>query len=298
MKYFNQRSRYVVLFVCFLLVACAPKVQETKPESTSIGLLWKISKSGFSDSYLFGTIHSDDERVTKLSTEVQLAFNSSPVFALELILDEAATKSVMAYMYFSDGNSLQNVIGDDLFKRSVEALRKKGVPDQTVNRMKPWAVFTVLNMPDNQSGTFLDAMLYDEALKTKKKVIGLETPMEQVNVFDGLGYDIQTQLLEKTLDQYADMQNVMDEIIGIYLTQDLEKILNINKKYNRLMGQELATIFNKRLLTDRNVRMAERILPLLEEGRVFVGVGALHLPGEDGLIVLLKQQGFILESMY
>ncbi len=298
MKHLYQRSCYVVLFVCFLLVACTPKVQEIKPESTSIGLLWTISKPGFSDSFLFGTIHSDDERITNLSTEVQHAFNSSPAFALELILDEAATKSVMAHMYFSDGNTLQNVIGDDLFKRSVEALSKKGMSSKAVNRMKPWAVFTLLNMPDNQSGTFLDAMLYDKALKTNKKVVGLETPMEQVSVFNGLDYDIQTQLLEKTLDQYTDMQKVMDEIIGIYLTRDLEEILQINEKYNRLMGKELATIFNKRLLTDRNVRMAERMLPLLEEGQVFIGVGALHLPGEDGLITLLKQQGFVLESVY
>ena len=298
MKYLYQRSCYIVFFVCFLLIACAPKVQEINAENSLTGLLWKISKSGFSDSYLFGTIHSDDERVIKLSAEIQHAFDSSPAVALELILDEAASKSVMAYMYFSDANTLQNVIGDDLFKRSVEALSTKGMPEKMVDRMKPWAVFTILNMPDNQSNTFLDAMLYDKALKANKKVVGLETPMEQVNVFDGLSYDIQTQLLEKTLDQYTDMQKVMDEIIGIYLTRDLEKILAINEKYNRLMGKELAAIFNKRLLTDRNVRMMERMLPLLKEGQVFVGVGALHLPGKDGLIELLKQQDFVLEPVY
>jgi uncharacterized protein YbaP (TraB family) len=37
------------------------------------------------------------------------------------------------------------------------------------------------------------------------------------------------------------------------------------------------------------------LLPLLENDRVFVAVGALHLPGESGLLALLRQKGFRLE---
>ncbi len=53
-------------------------------------------------------------------------------------------------------------------------------------------------------------------------------------------------------------------------------------------------MFEKALLTDRNHVMAERAVPLLEKGNAFIAVGAMHLPGNEGLISLLKQKGYSL----
>jgi len=298
MKRLPTHLHFLILFVALLVVSCSPAIQEIKPDNSSSGLLWKISKPGFSDSYLFGTIHSDDERVAVLPPVIQTIFDQTPTFAMELILNDEASKIVMAHMYFSDGNSLESIVGESLYAKTLEILAKKGMPEQVVNQMKPWAVFTLLNMPDNQSGTFLDAILYQQALDAHKKVIGLETPLEQVSVFDGLDYKTQTKFLEITLDQINDMQKVMDEIIDVYLSRDLKQILAINEKYNHLMGEELSAIFNKRLLIDRNHRMSQRMLPLMKEGSLFTGVGALHLPGEEGIIKLLESEGFTLEPVY
>jgi uncharacterized protein len=46
------------------------------------------------------------------------------------------------------------------------------------------------------------------------------------------------------------------------------------------------------LLTGRNATMAARARPLLQEGGAFIAVGALHLPGKDGLIERFRAQGY------
>lgn len=62
--------------------------------------------------------------------------------------------------------------------------------------------------------------------------------------------------------------------------------------------QRLADEFQQRLVVDRNHRMAERMQPYLQQGKVFIAVGALHLPGEEGLLNLLEQQGYAVRRLY
>jgi uncharacterized protein YbaP (TraB family) len=55
--------------------------------------------------------------------------------------------------------------------------------------------------------------------------------------------------------------------------------------------------FEKRIITDRNHVMAERASTYLAKGGAFMAVGALHLPGEEGLVELLRKQGFTVTSV-
>ena len=62
-------------------------------------------------------------------------------------------------------------------------------------------------------------------------------------------------------------------------------------------AERIAGAFWERLVARRNRRMVERMLPGLRQGGVFVAVGALHLPGEEGLVALLRQEGFTVERV-
>jgi uncharacterized protein YbaP (TraB family) len=55
---------------------------------------------------------------------------------------------------------------------------------------------------------------------------------------------------------------------------------------------EVVQEFTARLVVERNYRMAERIQPQLREGNALIAVGALHLPGEEGLLALLAEEGY------
>jgi uncharacterized protein YbaP (TraB family) len=55
--------------------------------------------------------------------------------------------------------------------------------------------------------------------------------------------------------------------------------------------------FKKVLLADRNIKMRDAAIPKLEKGRAFIAVGALHLPGDTGLVALLRARGYTLDPV-
>jgi hypothetical protein len=63
------------------------------------------------------------------------------------------------------------------------------------------------------------------------------------------------------------------------------------------LDTEFTRYFTQTAIVDRNLRMAERLEPILEQGGVFVAVGALHLPGPDGLFELLRAQGYRISAL-
>src|SRR5690606_28037853 len=83
-------------------------------------ILWKVEKDGRPASYLFGTVHLTDERVTNLSPAVTAAIKEAKVIALEVSdLSETATASVIAQsaplVMFTDGRRLDGLLSDTEF---------------------------------------------------------------------------------------------------------------------------------------------------------------------------------------
>ena len=140
--------------------------------------------------------------------------------------------------------------------------------------------------------------MYQQAKDEHKEIHGLESFQEQIDVFDKMDLTTQIALLKSTLDNLADMDKLMDETIEVYLSRDLNSILALNDKYLSFIDETSAKIFTERLITSRNHRMVERMLPLLEKGDAFVAVGTLHLAGEQGIINLLRQQGYQFTAIY
>ena len=83
----------------------------------------------------------------------------------------------------------------------------------------------------------------------------------------------------------------------LYLERDL-KGLSVFGQRHAFEDNSLYERVTERLLTDRNRLMVERMLPLLDAGDAFVAVGAMHLPGADGLLALLAERGYQIERVY
>lgn len=293
-------SLFLLLFIFFGGgCASAPSNNSTEQDlDLQKGILWKISKPGVSPSYVFGTIHSEDERVVNLPDEVNDVFTGSDTLAVEMILDEENTRTITQGMFFHNGNTLKKILQPETYQNVVKVMSLRGFQEKVVNIMKPWAVFTVLNMPEQQTGLFLDAVLYQAAEKHDKNIIGLETVEEQLAVLDELSLDIQVNLLESSLNSKEDFSQILEETISIYLAHDLNAILALNDRYSKLLDKNIADMFNKRLIVDRNVRMVKRMKGLLEKGNAFIAVGALHLPGKLGILKLLQGMGYSVQAVY
>ena len=269
------------------------------PAKFSKGLLWKIEKTSTRSSYVFGTIHLDDARVTDLPAPVKETFARSKSFTMEMIIDEASTQKFAASMLLDDGSDLKVLLGEPLYTKTTEAMREYGMPSEITARFKPWALMLTLILPKVRQGVIVDDVLYQQALQQNKSVHQLEGVEEQISVFDGLPMEIQVGLLKQTVDHRDLIPGMIEKSIQAYLKRDIGAMWVIN---NSMMEDEadksLNEAFLQRVLYDRNKRMAGRIQPLLAEGGAFIAVGALHLYGEKGVLSLLQSSGYRVTRIY
>jgi hypothetical protein len=261
------------------------------------GLLWKIEAPGVATSHLFGTIHSDDARVTALPEAVARALDGSERFVMEAMLDGDSLVQMAETMFFTDGRTLEQVIGRKLYTESVKALSARGIPTLGVEKQKPWAVMMALSMPPPRTGEFLDLVLQARATRQNLPVSGLETVAEQLAIFDGLPLPQQIALLEDTVRMQADLDKEFEALHKAWLARDLAAIVAISEKHQP-DDERLYNEVMDRLLAQRNRRMAERMAPMLRQGGAFIAVGAAHLPGETGLLRLIEKAGYRVTVVY
>ncbi len=280
-----------VLF--FLVVALADADVDS-----SRGLLWKISKPGQQPSWLFGTIHSEDPEVLELPPPVSQAFDASNSVALEILMDADAMKYSSTAMLLLDGRTLPEIIGMPLYTKVAAVIATRGIPELVLNRMKPWAAAVTLSTPAFETGEVLDRVLYQDAVKQGKAVYGLETMQEQLDLFDNMPEADQVLLLTEAVENLQAVNAIQEELLAAYKQRDLGRLLEINEASMQTGDQRLADDFQRRLVDDRNQHMAERMQPYLRQGKAFVAVGALHLPGKTGLLERLQQQGYTITRIY
>ena len=89
-----------------------------------------------------------------------------------------------------------------------------------------------------------------------------------------------------------------EELLITYVRGDLAGLVALNDAHLDVGDPELERRLNKAVIQDRNRRMARRLKPVLRKGRAFVALGALHLPGKEGVLNLLQQQGYRIERVY
>ncbi|MFP5506319.1 MAG: TraB/GumN family protein, partial [Gammaproteobacteria bacterium] len=153
-------------------------------------------------------------------------------------------------------------------------------------------------MPKSATGLFLDRVLYLEALAKGKPVTGLETAEEQMAVFTALSDEAQTRLLEDALRQLPELDELHARMRAAYVRRDLQALIDISEASLRDSDPELAAYFNEQVIVARNRRMVERMQADLKRGNAFIAVGALHLPGEEGILALLRRQGYRVSVVY
>jgi uncharacterized protein len=243
-------------------------------------------------SWLFGTIHSDDPRVLRLSPVVADALAGADTLVLEVVPDAAAMQTAAAAMRLGDNRRLADVLAPALYRRCIAALNARGLPEVAVQDLKPWAVMTLLSMPPARTGEFLDRYLYNLAVAAETPVLGLETTAEQLALFDALSPVDQRALLRATLATLDEQPRKLDELMDAYLAGDLGTLLALSEAEVPGLAHALQARFRHALLDARNARMLRRIQALPEAGGYFIAVGALHLPGAAGLLRGLEQAGY------
>ncbi|MDP4636834.1 MAG: TraB/GumN family protein [Crocinitomicaceae bacterium] len=268
-----------ILSLLFLLVFSQSNAQ----------LLYKINGKGLNqDSYIFGTIHTMPKEDFDMPNKVMNALKSCETIALEIQLDMSLSEKIeLAKMtLIPNGETLKNYMSDSSYtklkKYCMDSMQWKESKFEQYIHMKPFFFSSVvLQEKIGKQKSF--EMEFDKlAKKYKKPLIGLETVMYQMETIDRISIQDQLQFM----DDFSNMAE-FDVLFKLYEQED------INGLYQMISSEtEMLPEFNHWFLDVRNANWIPVIEKQINKEATFIAVGAGHLGGTNGVLELLRKQGY------
>ncbi|WP_299117865.1 TraB/GumN family protein [uncultured Winogradskyella sp.] len=258
--------------------------------------LWKITGNGLEQpSYLFGTIHITCDAT--LDDDVKKALDETTQVVLELDMDSGDMQSkMMQNMYMKDGQTLKDLVSEEDYKAIDEMFKKHmGVSVQMMQNMKPIFLTAALypNLIDCPMQSFEEELL-KVAKKEGEEIKGLETIQDQLNVFDEIPYKEQAKdLVRSAKDDLAYDKATFSKMMETYKNENITEMIDMMNDDNYSSVAEYQDI----LLDNRNKNWIPKIGEFAKEQPTFFGVGAGHLAGKNGVIKLLRKEGYTVEAV-
>lgn len=283
----NKRVRFGLLITLFAVF------QTTCLDAQ---LLWKVSKDNYKPSYLFGTIHIVPEKQFVVWPAVDSVFRACTKLVMEMDLDMSASEMLQAakQMSLPEGKTLDAYVPKENYERirayCIDSLGWKKRKFSRYSRMKPFYFSSMVLTAQLGKVKGYEQYFSSQAKRMKMPVLGLETMQEQMKALDAISIEEQARALdESVVSGRLEYFNMLE----LYLKRDLENL-------GALMAEsdEMSDGFSDALLIKRNKNWVPLLQKWMSENSIFVAVGAGHLPGEDGLISLLRKEGYRVESVY
>jgi uncharacterized protein YbaP (TraB family) len=274
-------------------------VIETDTENGK-ALFWRISGNDLkADSYLYGTMHVQDQRVFNFSDEVYTALNGVDIYTMEINMDSINQFAMAAQMMMENGAKLSDYLtGEDYELVDRFFTDSLGTPLATFETFLPMMTAQMVSLKslNLDQAEALDVHFASRAKENGKRIRGLEKAQDQIDALKSLPIESQVEMLVKSVkDEIAgETKAEMDEMIDKYVEGDLEGMLELTDESNE-EDTLMAMVFNEKLLVRRNIKMAYGIGVILENNTSFIAVGAAHLGGRMGVIQLLRDKGYTVE---
>ena len=276
------------------------------------GLLWRIERPGLAPSFLFGTIHSTDESALEVARRAAEFISGSKVAATELggpmdsIQKANITAATLAKALDRDHDTFEGAIAPGDRERIEKFIAGLGYPTEFAHHLKPWFLAILTALPaceaerEGHDLPEVDQFLAETAKDLGVKVIGLETPEEQLDAIASLRPEVAATLLTLAARDPGLNDDLYATMLRLYREGRPAEIVAVADAVGGLNEAERAAEdeFMRKLLQDRNAIMAERAAPLLASGGAFIAVGALHLAGKTGLIERFRAMGYTVTKVW
>lgn len=279
-------KRFLILVILLLNIISIAHANER-------GLFWKLKAPNGSTHYLFGTIHTDDNRIIKFLPVVKKSISSSDLLVVEIKPDNHSQNLLMK------DHSLKSDLTDDELKQIKKLSEFHVMYFENVIRMKPWLLAIIFDSPKPHTEFNQDYLLMAMAEDLDKEVLGIESSQEHFATMDSLSLDEQLIMLRAVLKK-TDKERLSDynSLMKDYLSADLDQIRQTDERLTgKLLPEALWAKVKIQLMDERNKKMILRIKELSKDKQLFIAVGASHLAGQDGLLNQLKQSGFKITPM-
>lgn len=252
------------------------------------GLLWQVKSPEGKVSYLLGTIHADDTRVTDFSPSLLDAFSKTEVFMMESLPPRNPSIFLM-----KNGN-VAELLTEKEFDQVRELADFHSMHIEAAMKMKPWLLAVIFDLPKPKSMYSMDELLMAKAEEQNKIVLGLESTQAHFSVLDSISQDEQMVMLKAVLNRTQDEKlRDYEALLSTYQSGDLDKIASLDDSITgQMLPQALWEKMRIKLIDERNQGMANGMIAQAKDKSVFVAMGASHLAGKDGVINRLRQAGY------
>ena len=258
--------------------------------------LWEV-KGANNRVFLLGSMHLLPASAYPLPDAMESAYRQSEVLVFETdmaaVSNEETQMALLNAGMYPEGESLMNALHTRVLEPYADAVQSLRLPVPMLNRYRPWLAALTIEMSVYAKHNFkaelgVDRHFYDKAVPAEKKIIALETIEEQSAFFTGMSDKMAQDYLSLTLINLEEIDNDPTELLEIWADGDdgdMEDLLDpLIDDYPALY---------RRFIRDRNEKWLPTVLDLLKGGKnAMVVVGALHLPGDHGLLQLLENAGY------
>ncbi|RZF27988.1 TraB/GumN family protein [Paraburkholderia sp. UYCP14C] len=269
-----------------------------------------VATRGNTTIYVLGTLHVGDPvdypAGQPFRAPILAALAASPTLALELSPDELLVSQDDVSKYgVCKRDCLPGLLPEPLWHKLALRLRGNPAALEAIKKMRPWLASLVVETYDSLSAGLqteygTEAQLQNVYLKTRGKIVGLETLAQQMRAFTGLSAAQQREMLAQDLVQ-TPAQNVEDvrTLHRLWQVGDADAIAAWQAAKSEKLARDprVSDSIDNRIVYERNRRFVARMLQYAAPNKpVFVAIGALHLGGPKGVLQLLRQHGFVVEA--
>ncbi len=284
-----------MLFRFFILLISAFTFSGTSfgQESPKNSLLWMISGKDLSrPSYVFGTFHMMCKSDFAITDPLKEKLNATEQFYGELDMDDPGLQmSMMNKMRLKD-KTLKDLMSEaDYTTLSVNFQRVTGMQLQLFNQFMPLMSLSLLTLNSIECSDKIqpEGEFVKLAQQQKLPILGLETIDDQIEAINSQPLDSQLHSLKKMVLAYDSVKQSMNKMIAVYKENNVDKLYDFIRANSN--GDDR---FETEMLAKRNKRWIPIIEKAMHEKPSFFAVGAGHLGGNEGVLELLRKQGYTL----
>lgn len=277
------------------------------------GNFWRATR-GDEVITLAGTYHLDDPRHAATLTGLMPHITAAATVLVEAgpeeqrkLLDLIAREP--ARMLITEGPTLIDRLPPDTWTALSAALAERGIPGFMAAKVQPWYAAALLAIPPCAMAGMaeprgLDGLVIDAASAAGLPVLGLEPYDTIFTIFDQIPEAEMVAMLDATLAMEPAAEDYSVTLADSYFAGQNRLIWEFTRQATlALPGQDPDVVnasfarMEEVLMNARNRAWIPVLLDAAADGPVFAAFGALHLPGEEGVLNLLQAQGFTIEEL-
>ena len=288
-------KKTILLFITVIIAVSTIQAQ----------LLWKITGNGLKHpSYLFGTHHLIPIQFLDSVPGLFKAFNECETVVGEMVLNNLdASAKIQQAAVMPNHKKISDLLTEEEYKfvdNELKATLKFELKEVSI--MNPSLILTMYEMEkykkltgfsdDKQSDSYFQLV----AAEKEKKVLGLETIEQQIALlFSNGSLEHQVKILVESMRKKDDMLKEMILLNKLYKAGKLNDLFLLSKGKGAIT--DMTDEEFRKMADDRNSYWITKLHSMMHDSACFIAVGALHLPGQNGLLKLLEKEGYKLSPV-